>query len=150
MDLKYSCVSPFGSGYWSVVLSGPSLWRGVASRSELESAFGVHDRLLMAGLFEWSNFSWQIFGEATHLAENLHSQGVGLAACCLENSDQLREIDAGCFREYMISNVEPVLFFFTSGRLRHTFRGPSSMKEFFSWMSSGGQEVADASSGQPA
>ena len=145
MEQGFSCVSLAGRSYWSVAFGTPSLWRGIASRGELESFFGEHDWLLLIGLFEWSNASWQVFGEASRLAEPLREQGIGLAACCLENPEQLREIDIDCFREYMTSGVEPIVFVLSSGRLLHIFRGPLSIREFSGWMSSGGSGVGGVS-----
>lgn len=93
-----------------------------------------YSTVVLLGVFDWSNYSRELFGEMAANDDWFVEKKIGIGVVCLGNSAQLESINQEAYRQYLKQNTEPMLFCFNSGMLKDIIAGPKSIADIQRWV----------------
>ena len=130
----FQCIQRTGSDEWLVAFNDRCSFHDIASKTDLDSLFSKFTTVVLIGVFDWSNYSRDVFREMAADEVWFSDKRIGVGVVCLENPAQLEAIHREAHGQYMNSNAEPLLFCFVEGRLKASLAGPQRLVEIKRWL----------------
>ncbi len=109
-------------------------FRPITTKVEFDDLLSSFPIVLLLGVFDWSNYSHDVFREMCdeHLWFQNHT--IGLGVTCLGNPDKLQDISSAAYSYFTSAITEPLIFCFINGSMKRVFEGPCAMAELRNWM----------------
>jgi hypothetical protein len=130
----FQCTQRAGSDEWLVAFNDRFSFHAIASKYDLDSLFSRFSTVVLVGVFDWSNYSRDVFRDMATDDTWFSDRQIGVGVVCLENPAQLESINGAAHAKYMHSNTEPMLFRFVEGELKSTLAGPQPLVEIKRWL----------------
>lgn len=112
----------------------PSCWE------ELRQMSLQHGRILVIGLFDWSNYSHAVVNDIIDNRDAFEKSHVGLAAFCPSSQYQIKLICPDLLPYLSRANTEPFMFVVDRGLLTKVRFGPMDSMSILNWILSGKEE----------
>ena len=130
----FQCVQQVGTDNWLISFNDHITFQAISSRSDLDSMFLRYSTVVMLGVFDWSNYSRDVFGEMAAKDDWFVEKQIGIGVVCLGNPSQLESINQQAYDQYLMQNTEPMLFCFKGGTLRNAIAGPKPIADIRRWI----------------
>ena len=130
----FQCMQQAGTESWLISFNDNFAFQAISSRSDLDSMFLRYSTVVLLGVFDWSNYSREVFAEMAAKDDWFVEKKTGIGVLCLGNPSQRESINREAYEQYLKQNTEPMLFRFNSGILKDTIAGPKPIADIQRWI----------------
>lgn len=114
--------------------SAHTSFRPITTKADLDILLSSFSTAVLLGVFDWSNYSHNVFREMSAEEHWFADHSIGLGLMCLGDPAKLQEICPEAYSQFMAINTEPILFCFLKGSLSGVVSGPRSVAEIERWL----------------
>jgi hypothetical protein len=132
----YKCVERGTPGVWKIEFTGPSPFATPMTAGELAEFCRLFDKVLLLGVFDWSNWSADTVRAIHRNASWFHNNRVGLAIFCLGDPDWAEQLCPGFKSYYLQANTEPAMVLLAKGAIKKVRFGPIGIDAIQEWVMS--------------
>ena len=134
MIAGFACRETETPGLWEVKFPDPSAIMGLTTPEHLQDVCRRYERVLLVGVFSWSNYSRTVVSSIQENGSWFERNGIGLTAFCLENPDQAEWLCPGFSSYYFRANTEPALVLLVNDTIAKVRFGPIAIEEIKRWI----------------
>ena len=132
----FDCVECETSGEWIVRFHGPSPFVGLTTYSEVQDLCRKCSRVLLLGVFSWSNFSRHVVGAVREHSSWFEANNIGLAIFCLGNQAQAERVCPGFGQYFATATKEPIILVLSNASIAKAHFGPMEIDAIKGWVTS--------------
>src|SRR5438874_2197002 len=115
MDLHFLCRQTDPEGTSVLQFLEPTPFATVSSWDEVRALSAGYDKLLVLGVFDWSNYSHNTLCEIMYHYSAFEQRRIGLAAFCLGSAVQFEHLFPACVPYYNQATTEPAMLIIKDG-----------------------------------
>lgn len=130
----YDCILSSATGLWTINFTTPSSFDTPITEEDLRICCRKYDRVLLLGVFSWSNWSRNVAQAIQHHASWFETAHVGVAVYCLDNEHHIARLSPDVYAAYLRANADPLLVLIVDGNVKKVRFGPVSIQEIQQWV----------------
>ncbi len=132
MRVHFGCAET-APGVWTTRFNDPTI-RTPSHWDELRQISLQHNKVLVLGIFDWSNYSHSVVTDIIDNREYFETHDIGLAAFCACSPSQVGLLCPDFLSHYLRAKTEPLMFVLERGSLKKTRFGPMDSSSILKWV----------------
>lgn len=133
--MRFTCADSSGTVRQRIFFDRAIPIESPASWDDVRRISVRYKKVLILGLFGWSNYSHHTLGDVSKHARRFEANGIGLAAFCLGDESTIEAICPQFLPHWRTMRTEPGMFEVEGKSLRKFRSGPLAACHVLSWLS---------------